>query len=266
MTFYTQYGVSTQSQRYIKKVWCLDNFDGEKDLSEKSVLPNGCQNIAIVHGLGINVCTKKSQYQLNSGTYLSGQMTSRVKVTIREFTRVILIQLHPWTLSSLVGIDGFTDEVRAIDEYFLGRGIPLNHSIASCPKMLGKTIDKNFEKLKIVNVDGFIQQICLQAMASGGESKVANILDSYEFSTRKIQTTFKKSIGLSIKQYMDIVRLRSAVDSVNKYRKDLGGGAAIAANHQYTDQSHLVKSFKKIVKLTPSKFDRNKFIMPPNTP
>lgn len=91
-------------------------------------------------------------------------------------------------------------------------------------------------------------------------------LDNFEFSKPKTQTTFKKVIGLSIKQFIDVVRLRSAVNSVVEGRSKRGQGANIAVKHQYFDQSHLAKSFNKTLGTTPSKLTRDQIIMPPNKP
>ena len=264
LPFYTLYKVSSKSHQYINKVWCLDNLDSETSVPQKSVLPNGFQNIAIVHGIGVKVKAKKTQYEFESGAYLCGQMTSKVEISIKELTKITLIQLHPWTTSKLLRIDGFTDEIRPIDDNFLGREISLNHNFVKHPENLVDAINTHFDNTVSDSVKSIVEKVCQSVLAVQGKCRVADILQDYDYSKRTIQTTFKKSIGLSLKQYMDIVRLRSAVDSVRSDKYDIeGGGATVALDHQYFDQSHLVKTFKKIIKITPSKFDTTNFVMPP---
>ena len=228
------------------------------------MLPNGFQNIAIIHGTGVNVKTKKARYEFESGTYLCGQMTSKVEVRIKELTKITLVQLHPWTTSTLLKVDGFTDEIRPVDDYFLGSNLSLNHDVVERPESLVSAIDIHFDNTAINSLKDTVETICRSVLAAQGKCRVADILQGYDYSKRTIQTTFKKAIGLSLKQYIDIVRLRSAVDSVRSDNYNLeGGGASVAADHQYFDQSHLVKTFKKIVEMTPSKFDAKNFVMPP---
>ena len=132
------------------------------------------------------------------------------------------------------------------------------------PENLVSAINTHFDNTTSNSIKSIVEKICRSVLAVQGKCRVADILQGYDYSKRTIQTTFKKSIGLSLKQYIDIVRLRSAVDSVRSSKYNLeGGGATVAADHQYFDQSHLVKTFKKIVEITPSQFDSENFVMPP---
>jgi len=263
MTFYKQYGVNSKSQRYIKKIWCLDNYTSNTQLSEKSVLPNGCQNIAIIHGIGVTVRIKDSDYHLSAGTYLCGQMTTKINVVIKECTKIILLQLQPWGLSSLISYDGFSDKILPIEQNLLGDDLLLNQHIITCPEALVTAVNFYFQAIQIDDDETFVETICHYVFAAKGECKVAHILDRFDFSKRKVQTAFKKVIGLTIKQFIDIVRLRSAVNSVIDTHSKHGKGANVAVEHQYFDQSHLVKSFNKTIGTTPSKLNRDQLIMPP---
>lgn len=262
MAIYKQYEVNKKSQKFFRKVWCLDNLSNEEGVSEKSVLPNGCQNIAIIQGVGININTKKSNYPLTEGVYLSGQMTRRVKAIIKPRTRIILLQLQPWALSSLIDFDGFIDEIKSITPDFLGDDLLLNHQI-KCPRTLVKAVDLYSSKIQVARHETLIEKICQQIFVAEGECKVADILANLDFSKRKIQVMFKKTTGLSIKQFINIVRLRSAVDSLVDKKISQGRGADVAVAHHFFDQSHLVKALNKSIGITPSKLDRKQFIMPP---
>lgn len=263
MSFYTQYNVNEPSNLYIKKVWCLDNINNAVALEERSALPNGCQNIAIVQGQGVEIQTIQAKYKLDAGVYLTGQMTSRVKVLIKAHTKIILIQLYPWTLSNLTKEHGFVDQIKPIDPFFLGEPLSLNPDNVADAQTLVTHLNTHFELKTIDNQDTLVEQICQYVFSAKGECKVASILDMFEFSKRTIQTKFKQTTGLSIKQFIDIIKLRSAVNSVANNKREHANGADVAVEHQYFDQSHLVKSFNKKTGITPAKFDSKKFIMPP---
>jgi len=262
MAFYTQYDVSEQSQRYFKKVWCLDNSSNREKILEKSSLPNGCQNIAIIHGQGVTLTTRKTSFALSSGSFLTGQMTARVEVEIDAFTRIILIQLHPWTASNLFDLLGFTDEVREVDDAIFQGGVSLNHATTCCPKELANLLNRYCDKTATTQDFSLVERVCRQIDDVSFDNNVTNLMASQPYSKRTLQTAFKKATGLTIKQYADIIRLRSAVDSVYKNQNVSGAGVLAAVDHQFYDQSHLAKSFKRVVKVSPSKFDRTKFIMP----
>ncbi|WP_394774133.1 DUF6597 domain-containing transcriptional factor [Flavobacterium sp.] len=99
MQLYSEYYVSEKCERFVNKIWCLDNSIGESLIENKLVLPNGCFNLAIVSGNSIQVHTSKQKYEMNEGFYFCSQMTNKVLVNIQPKTKVTIIQLHAWTLS-----------------------------------------------------------------------------------------------------------------------------------------------------------------------
>lgn len=174
-TFYRQYDVDSTSQRYFKKVWCLDNCASNCQIIEKSSLPNGCQNIAIVHGAGVIIRINNSEYDLGTGTCLTGQMTTKVNIVIKEHTKIILLQLYPWILSSLIDFDGFSNEIRTIEQDFLGDEIPLSPHLIACPEELVSSINVFSTTLNIADDETFVETICRYVFTAKGECKVAHI-------------------------------------------------------------------------------------------
>ena len=117
MKLYSEHYVSKICERFVNKIWCLDNSIGESRIENKLVLPNGCFNLAIVSGNAIEVHTSKKKYEMNQGFYFCSQMTNKVLVNIEPKTKVIIIQLHAWTLSFFPNYDlnNFTDSIIKID-------------------------------------------------------------------------------------------------------------------------------------------------------
>jgi AraC-like DNA-binding protein len=88
--------------------------------------------------------------------------------------------------------------------------------------------------------------------ASGGTLRVADVADRVYISTRQLERAFKKTIGLSPKQYMRIARL-------NRVQKLLREGqhrglADVAYQAGYADQSHFTRDFKLLVGKPPVRF------------
>jgi transcriptional regulator GlxA family with amidase domain len=71
-------------------------------------------------------------------------------------------------------------------------------------------------------------------------------------SVRTFSRRFRSQIGLSPKQYAEIIRLnRVCSDLVHPGKHDL---LTIALHHGYYDASHLINAFKNYLHLTPSEF------------
>jgi len=91
MNLYSEHYVSQKTERFVNKIWCLDNSIGESLIENKLVLPNGCFNLAIVSGNAIEVHTSKSKYEMNEGFYFCSQMTNKVLVNIHLITQAHII-------------------------------------------------------------------------------------------------------------------------------------------------------------------------------
>jgi len=263
MEFYKEFSVSSLSQRFIKKIWCLNNTSCSEVIGPKYILPNGCHNIAIVSGSGIRVRTQEVSDYLDSGCYLCAQMTAKVEVELNQNTSVTLIQLYPWTLSTLTdfNVSNFVDRIEKISTRFLGDEIPLKAGNQKELYKLILAINRRFTEIEVACSEGLIEKICNNVLDVRGECKAIDLVNRYELSIRAIQIEFKRSTGLTLKQYIDIIRMRAAVDSIATDAEKRGKITRVAMDHQYFDQAHFIKSFRRIVKLTPSKFNQNQFIL-----
>ena len=71
-----------------------------------------------------------------------------------------------------------------------------------------------------------------------------------KISRRHFERLFKENIGISPKKYQSILRFEQVLSTI----KDEKFLTEIAYNLNYTDQSHLIKEFKKYSGLTPKKY------------
>jgi AraC-like DNA-binding protein len=85
-----------------------------------------------------------------------------------------------------------------------------------------------------------------------GEVKISEIARAVNLSTRQLERRFKKSSGLSPKQYARTRRIRAtAVAVVEKNRINW---ASHAVEMGFTDQSHLTREFSSITGRSPNSF------------
>ncbi|MFB9077535.1 helix-turn-helix domain-containing protein [Flavobacterium procerum] len=260
MSLYSEYYVSPKSERFVSKIWCLDNSAGENLIENKLVLPNGCFNLAIVCGNAIEVHTSKKKYEMNEGFYFCSQMTNKVLVNIRPQTKVTIIQLHAWTLSIFPQYDlsNFTDSIIeiAVSE------LPFKINLKDAVETILENLNSYFEKTVDLNPDqNSIEKVCEIIKLSENEISVSEIVKTLNFSQRLIQIKFKSATGLTIKKYIQILQFRKSVDQMIDTDIEKRSLTEIALYNKYFDQSHFIRKFKDVTKTTPKTFNPDSYFL-----
>ncbi|MBF4465842.1 helix-turn-helix domain-containing protein [Flavobacterium sp. LC2016-12] len=260
MNLYSEHYVSKTCERFVNKIWCLDNSIGESLIENKLVLPNGCFNLAIVTGNSIEVHTSKNKYLMSEGFYFCSQMTNKVLVNIQPKTKVTIIQLHAWTLSFFpkYNLNNFTDSIIKIDPSELPFKTNLNSDIS----VLLNRINIYFEELNsITSSKNTIEKICEIIKIHHEEITVSEIGKSLNASQRMLQIKFKSSTGLTIKKYIQILKFRKSVDQMVHSGLEKLKLTDVALYNQYFDQSHFIKQFKDVTKTTPKMFNSDSYFL-----
>ncbi|SHG72390.1 helix-turn-helix domain-containing protein [Flavobacterium defluvii] len=260
MNLYSEHYVTQKTERFVNKIWCLDNSIGESLIENKLVLPNGCFNLAIVTGNAIEVHTSKNKYEMNKGIYFCSQMTNKVLVNIGPKTKVIIIQLHAWTLSMFpkYELDNFSDSILRINS----QELPFTVNIDSQIETLLKTINTYFEELSDFHSEkNVIEKICEFIKNNEEEISVSKISSALNTSQRLLQIKFKTATGLTIKKYIQILKFRKSVDQMVNSDLEKLKLTDVALYNKYFDQSHFIKKFKDVTKTTPKMFDPNSYFL-----
>jgi AraC-like DNA-binding protein len=260
MKLYSEYYVSENCERFVNKIWQLDNSLGATPIENKLVLPNGCFNLAIVRGNSTEVHTSKKKYEMNEGFYFCSQMTNKVLVNIQPKTKVTIVQLHAWTLSMFPKYDltHFTDAVIKLDEAELPFKTNLNSEISE----LLNTINLYFEDLNTSNPKkNLVEKICETIKLRNEEITVSEIGKILETSQRLLQIKFKTAAGLTIKNYIQILKFRKSVDQMVNSDLEKLSLTDVALYNKYFDQSHFIKKFKDVTKTTPKMFNSSLYFL-----
>lgn len=264
MNLYSEHYVSKKSERFVNKIWCLDNSFGESLIENKLVLPNGCFNLAIVSGNAIEVHTSKQKYVMTEGFYFCSQMTNKVLVNIQPKTKVTIIQFHIWTLSMFPNYDlsDFLDSIIRINQTdlpFLNKfETELHNSISD----LLNAVNVFFEELNTSNPNkNTIEKICEIIKLHDDEINVSEIGKSLNLSQRLLQIKFKTATGLTIKKYIQIMKFRKSVDQMVNADLEKLSLTDIALYNKYFDQSHFIKQFKDVTKTTPKMFNPDLYFL-----
>jgi AraC-like DNA-binding protein len=265
MNLYSEYYVSEKCERFVNKIWCLDNSGGKTLIENKLVLPNGCFNLAIVSGKSIEVHTSKKKYVMSQGFYFCSQMTNKVLVNIQPETKVTIIQLHIWTLSffSNYELSNFSDSIIRINETelpFINK-IELGFKKTSIPELLN-VVNLYFEELNNSNpTQNVIEKICEIIRLRDDEINVSEIGEILNASQRLLQIKFKTATGLTIKKYIQILKFRKSVDQMVNIGQEKLSLTDVALYNKYFDQSHFIKKFKDVTKTTPKMFNSDLYFL-----
>ncbi|MET3027488.1 helix-turn-helix transcriptional regulator [Flavobacterium sp. UW10123] len=259
MNLYSEYYVSQKTERFVNKIWCLDNSIGESLIENKLVLPNGCFNLAFVTGNSIEVHTSKAKFEMNEGVYFCSQMTNKVLVNMQPKTKVTIIQLHTWILSMFPKYDlsNFTDSIIKINP----EELPFKIQIDSDIEIILNTINTYFEALSDSNSEkNIIEKIC-EIIKNKDEVSVSEISEALKSSQRSLQIKFKTATGLTIKKYIQILKFRKSVDQMVNSDLEKLKLTDVALYNKYFDQSHFIRKFKDVTKTTPKTFDPDSYFL-----
>lgn len=125
------------------------------------------------------------------------------------------------------------DKISLIDDFFL--------------HCLVKT-KKHTETSKFEELPNYIQE-------RSGAVILDQICEEFSLSMRSVERYFNQYIGISPKEYIDIIRFNSILNYLLK--SDLVVWQEIIYTLGYYDQSHFIKSFKAISGFTPSEYIRD---------
>lgn len=81
----------------------------------------------------------------------------------------------------------------------------------------------------------------------------------YGLSERTLERQFKNAMGISPKTFQRLVRFEKTLSLLKN--PAYSNSAVVGHMLDYTDQSHFIKDFKRFTNITPSKFQKNNFLL-----
>ncbi|WP_211226723.1 helix-turn-helix domain-containing protein [Algoriphagus vanfongensis] len=218
---------------------------GPLDYGWERIFPDGC--LGLVMNLGKECLTDNGSVTMEHGkTYAVGAMTSFKESLIEENTHLIGVCFKPAAFStffSYVALSEIKNKTVQFDQ-----NISFNRD--EFLKNNFNYLDKFFNYKK-----GYTNhQLCTIAdiiWASKGQSTIENISKQNGISTRQLERIFKKFVGLTPKEFSDIIRFQNAFDQITSKTKDKSL-LDIALECGYYDHSHLTNVIKKQTGYLPS--------------
>ncbi|AWG23860.1 helix-turn-helix domain-containing protein [Flavobacterium kingsejongi] len=257
MFSYQEYYTENKFSLFIKKIWVLDNLFNTNIIAGKSVLPNGCFNIAVIEGNGLKIKHVGWDKHLSTGVYFCGQMTQAIEVDILPNSKATMIQIYPWVPSYFIldDMSNFRDAIILIDSFKFNSEL-IGKLPGQSHRVIYKTIVFVFAPLfKTGSVPDLIYKATSLIMSNNGILAVSQLATELSCSTRHLQKVFKKHIGLSPKQFSLIIKLRNIIDDIAYPKKEILSITDHALDNEFYDQAHFIHAFKSFAKISPKKFN-----------
>ncbi len=261
---YDEYHVNGDIANFIKKLWILDNPENHPPLLNKGVPPNGCLTMAIIQGNGLHIRHKDHTKRLSTGVYFCGQITETLFIDVLSGTKATMIQLFPWTPAYFGFSDAhlFTDNICVVNEVALLKTLDLHKMMGSSNRLVCQYLAKSFAPLYRTNVTvDLIFESTQLIMTNKGNITVASIATSMNCSERHLQKLFKNFVGISPKLFINIIKLREALDDIVYPIEKPLTMTQLAVSNGYYDQSHFNNTFASFTGTTPKNFKEKEFFL-----
>ena len=108
---------------------------------------------------------------------------------------------------------------------------------------------------KVIDFPDMVPVPFIQTMNALQKTQTLGLIsDHIPLSQRQLERQFQKRMGMTIKQYQRILRVKKALNSLKiNPASDL---AALAFDEGFSDQSHMTREFKQIAKITPWQYNK----------
>lgn len=263
--FYSEVSAKNYYKPYIQKFWILNNSQNSLNTPVSYALPNGCCTIVFISGNGAVLNPASKPINLPMGVYMSGQITKRTGILLKPFSKAIMAQVKPWLppIVSNIRMNELVDNVMGLEN--------INHSLhhqltdidLANENLVIPALYQALDAYLHVGEDSdFIQWVCKRLQFGAlKQTSIADITAASGYSQRRFEQKFRTLIGLTAKELQQILQLRQLINDLSKpsYSINLG---TLALQYGYYDQSHFIRSYKRIISEAPSQFNLSEYLVP----
>lgn len=217
-------------------------------------------NTGLVFNTGHASLRQPGGQEMQQASWLYGQLSSYQDLDISGELNWIIVVLQPYGAHHLWGVPAtdLKDKLVPARE-LLGNSIDdistalLNTpDLQACIHKLDAWISALHDKRK--SPEPLLQQAIQLINASAGSLQVHALLKQLNVNERMLERKFKQATGISPKQYSGIVRVNA---SAKKLQQQTGSLTAVAYDHDYFDQAHFIKDFRKYTGITPWQYQHS---------
>ena len=251
---YREFPPGESLKHIIDTYWFWDNTSA---YYKSSILPDCSMDIIFNFGSSFNSRSDSKTKINNSDIIVTGMMTSFMKFFMEKNSRLFGIRFKPLGLNYFLnlGFDNLTNSILHLNllisnyYYLKFKNIFLLEEYEEIIEFF-ETVFRSLLDSSNNNIDHDVS-LAVFRMSSSPDYSVSRIIENTGISKRYLEIKFKREIGLSMKEFMNIKRFMKAKREISCSDKSL---TEIAVNNDYYDSSHMIKDFIKYTGLTPKKW------------
>jgi len=228
---------------YIDSYWKVTG--SQYQLINQKILPDGC--VDIILNVGEDIPDADGQFCLkNESAYLVGTMTKFKNSMLLPQTSLIGVRFKPAGFSFFYNFASLHEITNQTIEFEKS----LSPRIEKCLDNPFSYLD-HFFLAKIDTARHGLLGIIESIEVKNGRLSVPMLAEEHCTTTRQLERSFKRFIGISPKEFINIVRFKHAHSLLTSEttKRDL---LSIALNCGYYDHAHLGNEIKKYTGSTPS--------------
>lgn len=243
---------------YIKHYLFLDNT--ETAVQKFRLFSDG--NTGLVFSVKSKLISRINKYEVKEylpASFLYGQLNGFKDLYSENEITLIIVVFQPNGIHQLLGIPAseFHDSIIPVEDIFDQKITALQESLfQQNNQMRVELLNSYFRSLiasKTASNQFIIDRSLNFIIAAKGHFSIKQLVEHTGYTERHLERKFKECIGLNPKKFGNVVRLHHFLKLLKDKTEDTNL-TAICYDAGFSDQSHLIKDFKKHTGITPTEY------------
>jgi len=254
-----QVSPSEELSPYIKHYLFLDN--AATDIQKLRLFSDG--NTGVVFSFKSKLISEISNYEVKNylpNSFLYGQLNGFKDIYSNDEIALIIVVFQPNGIHQLLGIPAneFLDAIVSIDAVFGKNGETLQDKLSEQSnnqtriELLNQFFRSQISKKSQTN-QVIINSSLDFIVSNKGHFSVTQLVKYTGYTERHLERKFKESIGLNPKKFGNVVRLHHFLKLLKDKPVD-ANFTSICYDAGFSDQSHLIKDFRKHTGISPTEY------------
>jgi AraC-like DNA-binding protein len=254
-----QISPSKELAPYIKHYLFLDNK--ETAIQKLRLFSDG--NTGIVFSFKSKLISEINNYEVKNylpNSFLYGQLNGFKDLYSNDKITLVIVVFQPNGIYQLLGIpaDEFLDSIISIDDVFGENGLILQEKLSEQNNNQGKIELLNHFFRNLISKKSQSNQLIINSsldfiISNKGLFSVSQLVKYTGFTERHLERKFKESIGLNPKKFGNVIRLHHFLKLLKDKPVDTNL-TSICYDAGFSDQSHLIKEFRKHTGISPKEY------------
>ncbi len=223
----------------------------------EALLPNGFTEIMFNLGPPHRVF-EGSSTGVWARSWFSGLQERSIFIESLEGTHLVSIRLHPLGATRLLGDAAARAANSIVDlETFIGadaRDLRDRLMFADCAAGRFSILEEFVDGAALLDVPEFVREAVARIEGTHGCLRVADLHRDLDVSRKHLAVSFTRYVGVSAKSYAQIQRFLWALEQLRQATEV--NWSRLAAEAGYSDQSHLVRDFRRVGAASPTEYLR----------